>query len=187
MKEELSEHEKKIFAQLKRDEMPSPELEKRLIRQLKSENLIKNTLTMNTYLKWAASLAAAVVVFFAGNLVGKRSSAIAIDPSLGYMLILHEDAKFQPGEPYEMFQEYAQWMNNTFEKGITITGQELKNEAAWVDSEKNVERLTASAASTVPGYFVLEATSLEEAIEVAKDNPHIKYGGSIEVKQYMVR
>ena len=187
MKEELSAYEKKIFSQLKKEEMPSPELEKRLIRQLKSENLIKNTLTMNTYLKWAASIAAAVLIFFVGNMVGKRSSVISIDPNLGYMLILHEDEKFQPGEPYEMFREYAQWMNNTFEKGISITGQELKNEATWIDAEKNVEHLTASATNKVTGYFVLEARSLEEALEVAKNNPHIKYGGSIEVKQYMVR
>lgn len=189
MKEELSDYEKEVFEKLSREELPSPSLEKRIISKLKSENLIiTDTFQMNTYLKWAVSVAAAVLIFFSGHYLGKKSvEETIIDPNMGYMLIIKEDDNFKPGEPYEMFQEYSSWMENTFKKGVNITGQELKNEAVVVDSQKKLEYLDESTSDKVTGYFILEAPSLELALEVARDNPHLKYGGSIEVKEYMVR
>lgn len=191
MKEELSNYEKKLFSRLKREEQPPAALERRIIDELKSNHLITSktkTYKMNTTLKWAASIAATVLLFFIGNYVGKQSTAVqAIEPSRGYMLILHEDDLFKPGEPYEMYQEYAGWMENTMAKGIVMTGQELKNEAVIIDNQQNVKHLDETSARKTTGYFILEAESLEIALEVAKSNPHIKYGGTIEVKQYMVR
>lgn len=189
MKEELSNYEKKIFGRLKREERLPAGLEKRIIEQLKSNHLIESkTYEMNPTLKWVAAAAAAVLLFFIGNYTGQQSGvAQAIDPSMGYMLILHEDDQFKPGEPQEMYQEYAGWMQNTMAKGIEMTGHELKNEAAIVDQRQNVKNLDENSAKKTTGYFILEAESLEEALEVAKSNPHIKYGGTIEVKQYMVR
>lgn len=86
-----------------------------------------------------------------------------------------------------MFQEYAAWMESTFQRGVNITGQELKNEAVIVDANQKLEYLDEGSQEKVTGYFILEAPSLELALEVAKDNPHLKYGGIIEVKEYMVR
>ena len=189
MKEELSDYEKKVFGELNREKLPSPSLEKQIIKELKTQNLIKTkTYKMNTYLKWVASVAAAVLLFYVGHFVGQRSiDNVTIDPNKGYILILHEDSHFSPGDPNEMFREYSSWMQNTFAKGVNITGQELKNEAVMVDRQKNLEYLDESASDKVTGYFILEAESMELALEIAKDNPHVKYGGSIEVKEYMVR
>ncbi len=189
MKEELSNYEKKIFEQLKREGRPPSVLEKRIIKQLKSNDLIEsNIYKMNTYLKLAVSVAAAVILFFIGNYMGKKSmDTQAIDSSMGYMLILHEDDQFKPGEPYEMYQEYASWMENTIKKGITLKGQELKNEAVMVDNQQSLEYLDEDTSGKTTGYFILEAKSLEVALEVARSNPHIKYGGTIEIKQFMVR
>jgi len=190
MKEELSTYEKKMFARLNREEQPPVVLEKKIIDKLKSHHLIASktkTHKMNTALKLAFA-AVAILLFFIGNYVGKQSMKVkAIEPSMGYMLILHEDDQFRPGEPYEMYQEYAGWMENTTAKGIAMIGQELKNEAVIVDHRQNVEHLDKNSAKKTTGYFILEAESLEIALEVAKSNPHIKYGGTIEVKQYMVR
>ncbi|MGI9546547.1 MAG: hypothetical protein ACR2MM_04890 [Flavobacteriaceae bacterium] len=189
MKEELSNYEKKIFGRLRREERPPAALEKRIIEQLKTNHLIESkTYKMNLTLKWIATAAAAVIVFFIGNYVGEQSGVDhAIDPTMGYMLILHEDDQFKPEEPYAMYQEYASWMENTMAKGIAMTGQELKNEATIVDQLHNVEHQDENSAKKTTGYFILEAESLEAVLEVAKSNPHIKYGGTIEVKQYLVR
>lgn len=183
--DQLSENEKQLFDQLKREVSPPNELLGRTIRQLKSENLFHSkTRTMKTYMKWAASVAAIILAFYIGRF---SVSGVNIDPEQGYMLILHEDDQFKPGDPNEMSKEYASWMMGTFAKGAAITGQELSNEATFVDSDKNVMFKDGKSEQKVTGYFVLEASSLEEAIAIAKDNPHIKYGGSIEVKEYLVR
>jgi hypothetical protein len=183
--DQLSEKEKQLFEQLNTALSPPDHLLRNTVKRLKEENLIKTKpYTMKTYVKWAASVAAAIVIFYIGRF---SAQGVVIDPNKGYMLILHEDEQFKPGDPNEMFKEYGSWMINTFAEGVAITGQELANEAAIVDSEKNVEFLDAQAIGKVTGYFILEANSLEEALEIAKDNPHIKYRGSIEVKKYMVR
>jgi len=186
MKEDqLSENEKQRFEELTKEKMPPRQLLDKIIQQLKSENLIKiKSYTMKKYMKWAASVAAVVLIFYLGRI---SAEGISIDPNKGYMLILHEDEQFKPGDPNDMFKEYAQWMLSTIAKGVIITGQEFKEVATLVDNQKNIEYRDSKAADRVTGYFIVEAESLEEAIQIAKDNPHIKYGGSIEIKEYMVR
>ncbi|CAE7292101.1 unnamed protein product [Symbiodinium microadriaticum] len=63
----------------------------------------------------------------------------------------------------EMFAEYKTWMENTFEKGIKITGQELKEEAVVVGNSGNIQSSTANKKTT--GYFILEAETLEAAVQ----------------------
>ncbi len=184
----LSEAEKKLFGALEREKTPPKRLEKNIVGQLQKEGLIKRSITMNNYLKWTASIAASILLFFGGMFYeqSKTNTMVEIEPTKGYMLLLHEDANFNPGDPMAMFEEYKTWMENTFERGIKITGQELKNEATIVKSNSRNE-VGDQADVRTTGYFILEANSLEEAIQVAEENPHVKYGGSVEVKPYMVR
>jgi len=181
MKEELSDQEKKIFNQLEREKQPEAALERRIINKLKSEHLIITTYDMKAYLKWAATIAAIIVAFFLGGYSQQEN------PEMAYMLILHEGEGFQPGEPTEMYNEYRNWMHSIDEKGIQINGQELKNEAVMVSSNRNINYLEGNENNRVTGYFVLNAASLDEAIAIARDNPHIKYGGTIQVKEFMIR
>ncbi len=186
--EHLSEAEKKLFEALEREKTPPGYLEKNIIVQLEKEGLIKKTSTMNNYLKWAASIAASILLFMGGMFYEKSNTntMVEIEPTKGYMLLLHEDASFSPGDPMAMFEEYKTWMENTFSRGVKITGQELKPEATLVKGETQ-QAYDAQAETRTTGYFIVEANSLEEAIRVARENPHIKYGGSVEVKPYMVR
>ncbi len=183
----LSEAEKKLFAALEREKAPPGHIEKNIVAQLEKEGLIKKINTMN-YLKWAASIAASVLLFIGGMFYeqSKANTMVEIEPTKGYMLLLHEDTNFTPGDPMAMFEEYKTWMENTFSRGVKITGQELKPEATLVKGETQ-QAFDAQAETKTTGYFIVEANSLEEAIRVAKENPHIKYGGSVEVKPYMVR
>jgi len=183
------ENEGYPFDRLEKETTPPARLEESIIAKLKSEGLIMTTRPRFLFLKYAASLAAALCLFFGGMFFeSQRSAAPAgIDPAHGYMLILHEDAGFKQGEPRAMFEEYSNWMHKTLDRGVKIDGQELKNEAAIVSGDRQVAMLGADAGEKITGYFVIEAASMDEALEVAKDNPHVKYGGSIEVKPFMVR
>lgn len=184
--EPLNSREKVLFDALKRENTPPLHLEDKIIDQLSKNNLIKtNQRADKHWIGWIGAIAASLIMFYLGTLYHQpNNSNMTIEPTKGYMLILHEDETFTPGEPMDMFNEYKAWMENTFEKGVKITGQELKNEAIIVDQAG--ERIEDIANRTT-GYFILEANSLEDAVSVAKANPHVKYGGSIEVKPYMVR
>jgi len=191
--EHLSEAEKNLFQALENEKNPPKHIEKNIITQLEQEGLIKKTITMNNYVKWAASLAASVLLFMGGMYYEKSNTQqlnanamVEIEPTKGYILILHEDSNFEPGDPMAMFEEYKSWMDNTFSRGLKITGQELKQEATLVKGETQ-EVFPEDAETKTTGYFLVEANSYQEAVAVAQENPHIKYGGSIEVKPFMVR
>jgi hypothetical protein len=40
-----------------------------------------------------------------------------------------------------------------------------------------------SARGVLAGYFIIGAASLEEARSIARDCPHLKYGGSVEIRR----
>ena len=186
----LSDNEEKLFKSLEHTMTPPPHLEQRIIGQLKAEGHIKKK-------KWsrrlmyeiAASFAAAILLFYGGVLFeqSRSDAGFEIDPNAGYMLILHEDQSFRPVDEMEMFVEYSNWMRNTINRGVKISGQELKQEAALVQSDKQVVMLQGDEGERTTGYFVIEAASMQEAIDVALANPHISYGGIIEVKPFIVR
>ena len=181
----LSKYEKKLFRQLPREKSPPEQLEKRVVEKLKKEGLIRKK-AFQTYIRRFISSAAAIILFFGGIYFERLTTEDMqkIQPNRGYMLLLHEDEKFQPGKPMEMFNEYKKWMESTQEQGITITGQELKAESVLVsDSGSHQEE----RGYRTTGYFILEAESLDKAIKVARANPHTKYGGIVEVKPFMTR
>lgn len=186
-RDELTPEERAAFEALAREKQPPAYLEDQVVAALQRENLIRKTTTMNVYVRYALGIAASVLLFFTGNLVGRQSGGEAeINPLNGYMMILKEDARFQPGDPQAMFEEYSSWMEGLYSKGIKINGQELRPDALNV-SQAAVEPLSPDAESRVTGYFLIEAQSEAEALAVVKDNPHLKYGGTIELKAFMNR
>lgn len=185
--DKLNKIEEQLFESLEREQQPPAHLEEQLVTQLKFEGHIKSN-KMNNLVKWVAGVAAAGLIFLAGSWYGQSNNrSLAIAPERGYMLLLHEDENFAPGDPMEMFHEYAAWMDSTFARGVTITGQELVNESILVKSSEPLKFLGNEVDTRTTGYFILEAKSMEEALAVAQANPHVKYGGTVEVKQYMVR
>lgn len=184
---EWTDREKQLFNSLSREASPPEELESAVSDKLRRSGFIKpETHRLWTPLKWAATIVLAAASFYTGIIYqqNKTTLPMEINPNLGYMLILHEDESFNPGEPMEMFEEYSEWMESTMEKGVKIDGQELAVNAVKVSSRGTD---VPDGSDRVTGYFILEANSMDEAVAVARANPHIKYGGTIEVKPFMVR
>lgn len=185
--EYLNENDQRLFDQLEKELQPPAHIEEQLVNQLKFAGHIVKENKMNIG-RIVIGIAAGILLFLGGTWYGKSTSGhISITPEMGYMLLLHEDEQFTPGDPMEMFEEYAAWMENTFARGVKITGQELVNEAVLVRKGVPNETQGEEAEIRTTGYFILEANSLEEALAVAQENPHVKYGGTVEVKAYMVR
>ncbi len=185
--EELTPQEKALFEGLSRAQDPPARIEEEIIRQLKNEGLMTTTRTMKRPAYWLAAASIAVVAFFSGLFYGQSQAPQAlIDPQQGYMLLLHEPSTFQPGDPMEMFQEYGAWMQSTEEQGVTITGQELALTTQYV-SLAGISGDSDGKVFPTTGYFIVEAASMQEAVAIAQKNPHVKYGGEIEVKPFMIR
>lgn len=183
--EELTPQEQAVLQQLQQPVQPDNTLEEITVQRLKNENLL-NTKKIN-YMIWSMGIAASLLLLVAGVFIGKMifSKSASEIPSFNYMLVLYEDARFNPEEPEAMFNEYSAWMQNIEQQGITIDGQEMKPSSVLIEQNGIVQ--SSDAEKKVGGYFVLNASSMEEVVAIAKNSPHLKYGGTIEVKEFMIR
>uniref|UniRef100_UPI00404AE318 YciI family protein n=1 Tax=Fulvivirga sp. TaxID=1931237 RepID=UPI00404AE318 len=174
---ELSGEERDLFEKLKGIKPPI-EMEEETISKLKAEGLIQSQNKMI----WVYRVAAAIAFFILGYSVFPYLNSNE-SPAYNYMLVLYEDANFKPGPPEEMFDEYSHWMQGIYQNGMAIDGQEMKPASLLLDGAD----IRNNATKTVGGYFVLSASSQEEAVKIAQSSPHLKYGGTIEVKEFMIR
>lgn len=183
--EELNEEEKRAFDQLINNAIPPKALEQKIVDQLVEKGEIKRENHMHLVLKRLAVAAVLILLFGLGFYAGKFAVLFQghSDIPVAYMLLLHEDSDFIPGDPDERFSEYAQWMFGTAQRGIPINGQEMAPEASYVLSPNQYVDVPSDQESKITGYFVVSTTSIEQAVEVAQTCPHVKYGGKIEVKK----
>ncbi len=179
--DDLTPDERNAFKSLSNERTPPDLLESEIIGQLTARKLIKAKGK-----KWKRIVypVAATFIFLLGFLVGDVERGINKEEA--YMLILFEDENFHVRNSTDAAIEYGLWNAKINHSGILMDGQELWNEGYRI-STNGVEKLSSAHESRITGYFVLEATTEEEAIAVARESPHVKYGGSIQVKRFRVR
>ncbi len=153
---------------------------------------------------WFWSIAASILLFVAGLAVGRgvattdpgttdpgtetTSVAVAGD----YILLLREPADRSLADSLEgglkdgLYEEYARWARDG-SNGAVISGERLGSEIHRLYGSINTEPVgeTPSPSSTtiVSGFFVIRADSIESAMEIARDCPHYRHGGGIEVRR----
>ncbi len=185
MNEDLTDYEKKVFDNLPKKADLNPALREKTVQKLKSDGMIRAVPVKRNGLRWAASVAASILLFISGLKIGQWSVIIEpvddeINPALGYAILLYEDEQFIQGEPLARAEEYGDWMRSVSGQGYYIRGQELSDESSAINLPTTTEHV-------LRGYFLLEAHSLEEAIGLVETIPHVKYGGGVEVKKFVNR
>jgi hypothetical protein len=109
-----------------------------------------------------------------------------------YMLLLHENpaelAGLGPDEVRAVISEYVSWGENLAASGKLLGNQKLKDEGGrhLVANGKQIlvtDGPFAEAKEVLGGYFLVEARSYDEAVEIAKTCPHLKYHGRIELRE----
>lgn len=109
-----------------------------------------------------------------------------------YLLILHEEpmdySQFSPEQIQAVISEYAGWAKALAADGKYAGGQKLKDEGGKHLSGTNGDfRVTdgpyAEAKEVIGGFFTITAAEYSDAVEIAKDCPHLKFGGRIELRE----
>ncbi|MCM2254667.1 MAG: YciI family protein [Vicinamibacteria bacterium] len=109
-----------------------------------------------------------------------------------FMLLLHENpASFAGVTPEQMEQvigEYVAWRVALEKQGRFVGAEKLRDEGGrhltgTGEAFRVVDGPFAEAAEVIGGYFTVEAKDYDEAVGIAKDCPHLKYGGRIELRQ----
>lgn len=109
-----------------------------------------------------------------------------------FMLLLHEDqGQFDgraPDEQVRVTKEYMAWATKMREEKRFVGGEKLTDDAGKVLRPKGGKIVLtdgpyAESKEIVGGYFAIHARDYAEACEIAKQCPHLKFGGRVEVRQ----
>lgn len=108
-----------------------------------------------------------------------------------FMLLLHGHTEMPEDISAEDVQgiigEYVAWRKKVQADGNMIGGEKLTDEGGRHLALRNGEvRVTdgpyAEVKEALGGYFAINAADYDEAVEIAKTCPHIKYGSRIEIR-----
>ncbi len=109
-----------------------------------------------------------------------------------YMLLLHDNpaafANVSPEQMQKVIEKYMQWGNKLRDAGIMRAGDKLTEDPGKIMRRKDGQvRVTdgpySETKEILGGYYILETDSYAQAVERARDCPHLEYGGTIEVRQ----
>ena len=109
-----------------------------------------------------------------------------------YMLLLHDDtagfAAMSPADIQKVIEKYMAWGDRLRGQGIILDGQKLADEPGKVVRGAGSRmRVTdgpySETKEVLGGYYTIVADSYEQAVERAKDCPHLEYGGTIELRE----
>ncbi|MBC7979224.1 MAG: hypothetical protein H7Y36_01520 [Armatimonadetes bacterium] len=114
------------------------------------------------------------------------------EPKTDYLLLFRNNAWHQELSAEEIQRVMTQWMSwfdNLVAEGRCLGGQSLEHEGRVVLGENRqvTDGPYAEAKESVAGYFILRVADIDEALEIAKLCPALRYGITVEVRKLMDR
>jgi len=105
-----------------------------------------------------------------------------------YMLIFHGGSYkgLSPEEAQKLTQKWFAWVESLQKQGKYKSGEPLMPGGKML-SRKNgsivVDGPFAESKEEVAGYFVVEASNLDEAVQMSREYPDFSVGGKVEVRE----
>jgi len=138
---------------------------------------------------WSTGLRAAAVIglLVGGGVLGRVTKGEPglqplVAPSQSYLLVIRGDEPDRRFPDQQLTEEYRAWAGSLANDGILVAAEKLTHDSGrWVSDLAPPEDDPANLA--LMGYFLIQAESYEEAVRVARQSPHIAYGGTIEVRE----
>ena len=104
-----------------------------------------------------------------------------------FMLLLRggDFTKYSPEEMQKIVANYYNWGEKLRREGKNRGGDELKGGGRLISMRdgRAVDGPFTETKEVIGGYFIIEETDLAAATETSKECPHLKYGGTIELRE----
>jgi hypothetical protein len=168
---EWSEAERQALARLRVPLNAPANIEARIVGDLRLRGALRSPVWRP--MKAAAAAAVLIAALASGAMLDRiltRRSA----PGDRFILLLYGGT-----EDPSRRGEYAAWARSVARSGVDISGEELSQpaEEVWADTSRRVP------ADPLPrGYFVVDASTLDEARRIASTCPHLQHGGRIVIR-----
>jgi hypothetical protein len=160
-------NEEELLRSLPRDAPPPAGLEDRVVANLRAAGVIRRRRSL---LPLAAAAALAVLLLSIGFAAGRWQPS----PPRTYALLLRDSGRPADGA---RVAEYVAWSRNDF----VVGGQKLGDRGKLLTATRTAD-LDFARQGELGGFFIVAADSLDEAAALALECPHVRYGGSIEVR-----
>lgn len=144
----------------------------------------------------AAALAGITLGSAGGYLAGSRSAAApptvtAVAPPDGrqsFVLLLEEPlSQWPPAAPLAR-PGYFEWMDSLRARGQYEDGLRLSEDEGWYLASAGTVAVSAGdrapSAANFSGMFVIRARDYDEAVAIARESPHLQYGGVLVRRTY---
>ncbi len=134
-------------------------------------------------LRAAAGIALLLLGGWAGYMLRDTGPSPSVPPTAASTLLFLVRGEEQQALVTEdsLVREYQAWAASLANEGRLVGANKLMDEPGrWISASTAGESRTRS---DVSGYFLVNASGYEEALEIAVSSPHIKYGGTIEIRQ----
>ena len=152
----------------------------------------------------AATVAASLLV---GLLVGRRaatpereSRAPAVARSTTgtptkeqYLLLLEGPARTRPADvaptaadsaaASAIVAEYRAWAGRLRSSGALVLAEKLADEPVVIHARDGVIRPVRNSADEVGGFFLIQVADSAEADRIVRECPHLKYGGTVQLRK----
>lgn len=107
-----------------------------------------------------------------------------------YLLLLHlpkdADVGLSPEEIQAIIQKYRDWRARLEGEGQFVAGQKLRDDGRVLRRRGSQVSVTdgpyGEAKEVLAGYFLIEADSYDQAVELAKTGPHLQRG-TVEIRE----
>ena len=109
-----------------------------------------------------------------------------------FMLIFRQNpAALQSVAPEQIqanLERWMTWLNDLGQQGKLAGGEQLTPNAKVVTHKQIVtDGPFTEAKEIVAGFVIVNATNIDEALEIAKTCPVLEFEGSVEVRQILVQ
>lgn len=191
---ELTPQEKALFKQLRQENMPPNRVEKEIVNRLYERGLIKPKTIFPFWQNRSPVFQLAVIsitacllfsIGFGAGVLYMNGQAPDHSKSQFALLIFNDEVAFK--DEMALASEYGQWMRNIVASGRLASGKQLFDDGKILRSiggEIKISDIsTDDRYGQIGGFFLIEAASYDEAVKIASTCPHLKYQGSIEVRQ----
>lgn len=108
-----------------------------------------------------------------------------------YLLLLHEQVeemqKLSPKEMEELINGHMEWAQKLAEDGHLVSGDGLQETKILITGKNSIvqDSTYLEVKEMIGGYYLIQAESLEAAIEIAKNCPCHLWGGTTELRPIM--
>jgi hypothetical protein len=165
---------------------PSPESTNRIAARLQeaAHGNTEKGQTMRTSWLVAALLAGLLLGAAGGAGIARRAEPAAVPSGGMFLLLLHEgidsDAAYTAAQMDSIVNEYRNWANRLASEDRLVSAEKLSNDVRWATPAAASHPATQE--EHVSGFFLIRARDYDEAVSIAQQSPHIRYGGTIEVR-----